>query len=153
MTAAITLRRQDNNQKPLAAQILLYPEARVPFDTPAAAENNTGYYLECNGIFSFADHYLPRGTPPSHRYISPGMQDIDKLGNQPQTAIYTSGFDPLRDVGVEYAHKLQKAGNQVVWHHYDDMTHGWLQMTAWSDRAIEAVKDVAIDIKKFAYGS
>ena len=73
MTTAITLRRKDNGKKPLEAQILFYPEARVPFDTPAAVENNTGYYLECNGIFSFADHYLPRGTPPSHRYISPGM--------------------------------------------------------------------------------
>ncbi len=68
MTAAITLRRKDNGKKPLDAQVLFYPEARIPFDTPAAVENNTGYYLECNGIFSFADHYLPRNTPPSHRY-------------------------------------------------------------------------------------
>ncbi|WVR08950.1 hypothetical protein IAU60_006009 [Kwoniella sp. DSM 27419] len=152
MTAAITLRRMDKQQKPLRAQILLYPEARVPFDTPAAVENNSGYYLECNGIFSFADHYLPRGVPPSERYISPGMQPVDKLGNQPPASVYTSGFDPLRDVGVEYAHKLQKAKNEVVWHHYEDMTHGWLQMTAWSDRAVSAVKDVAADVKKFAYG-
>lgn len=87
MTAATTLRRAYKNQTPLAAQIMLYPEARVPFDTPAAVENNSGYYLECNGIFSFADHYLPRGTPPSNRYISPGMQDISKLGGQPPAAI------------------------------------------------------------------
>ena len=39
MTAAITLRRKDNGMKPLDAQILFYPEARVPFDTPAAVEN------------------------------------------------------------------------------------------------------------------
>ncbi|KAH0347008.1 hypothetical protein KCU81_g3740, partial [Aureobasidium melanogenum] len=153
MTAATTLRRQDNKQKPMAGQIMLYPEARVPFDTPAAVENNTGYYLECNGIFSFADHYLPRGVPPSNRYISPGMQDISKLGGQPPAAIYTSGFDPLRDVGVEYASKLQKAKNEVRWHHYEEMTHGFLQMTAWSDKAIECVKDIAKDMKDFAYGS
>lgn len=153
MTAAITLRRKDQGKKPLAAQILLYPEARVPFDTPAAVENNSGYYLECNGIFSFADHYLPRGTPPSHRYISPGMQEPDKLKGLPPAAVYTSGFDPLRDVGVEYAHKLEKAGNKVIWHHYDAMTHGWLQMTAWSEAAVSCVKDVAADVKRLAYGS
>ena len=119
MTAAITLRRKDNGKKPLDAQILFYPEARIPFDTPAAVENNSGYYLECNGIFSFADHYLPRGTPPSHRYISPGMQTTDKLSGLPPAAVYTSGFDPLRDVGVEYASKLQEAGNKVIWRHYD----------------------------------
>lgn len=56
MTAALSLRRRDQGLKPMRGQILLYPEARLPFDTPAAVENNSGYYLECNGIFSFADH-------------------------------------------------------------------------------------------------
>lgn len=136
----------------MAAQILLYPEARLPFDTPAAAENNSGYYLECNGIFSFADHYLPRGTPPGFKYISPGMQQLDELKGVPPAAVFTSGFDPLRDVGVEYAKKLEDAGNQVVWKHYDDMTHGWLQITAWSTDSQKCVKDVADAIKKFVYG-
>ena len=153
MTAAIALRRKDQGKKNLTAQILFYPEARVPFDTPAAVENNTGYYLECNGIFSFADHYLPRGVPPSERYISPGMQDTKKLGSVPPAAVYTSGFDPLRDVGVEYASKLQKAGNKVVWRHYDAMPHGWLQMTAWSETAVKAIEDVAGDVKTLAYES
>ena len=151
MTAAVTLRRKDNNRKPLVAQILFYPEARVPFDTAAAVENNSGYYLECNGIFSFADHYLPRGVPPSSRYISPGMQDVDKLHNLPPAAVYTSGFDPLRDVGVEYASKLEEAGNKVTWRHYDGMTHGWLQMTAWSGDAESAVEDAASDVRKLAF--
>ena len=152
MTAAVTLRRKDHGKKSLAAQILFYPEARIPFDTPAAVGNNSGYYLECNGIFSFADHYLPRGTPPSHRYISPGMQSIDKLEGLPPATVYTSGFDPLRDVGVEYASKLEQAGNKVIWRHHDSMTHGWLQMTAWSNAAVDAVKDVAKNVHQLAYG-
>lgn len=151
MTAAITLRRNDNGKQPLTAQILFYPEARIPFDTPAAAENNTGYYLECNGIFSFADHYLPRGTPPSHRYISPGMQDVNALKGLPPATVYTSGFDPLRDVGVEYASKLSQAGNTVIWRHYEDMTHGWVQMTAWSDNAVKALKEAAKDVHALAF--
>ena len=151
MIAAITLRRKDHSKTPLVAQILFYPEARMPFDTPAAVENNTGYYLECNGIFSFADHYLPRGVPPSHRYISPGMQSVEKLEGLPPAAVYTSGFDPLRDVGVEYASKLSEAGNKVIWRHYDDMTHGWLQMTAWSQAACTGVDDAAKDVRALAY--
>ncbi|KAH7026881.1 lipase/esterase [Macrophomina phaseolina] len=151
MTAAVTLRRRDEGLKNLRGQILCYPEARLPFDTPAATENNSGYYLECNGIFSFADHYLPRGTPPGYKYISPGMQTVEYLQGQPPAAVYTSGFDPLRDVGVEYASKLDEAGVKVQWRHYEGMTHGWLQMTAWSDEAISAVKDVAQDAHRFAY--
>lgn len=57
LTAAICLRRLDRGEKPLAAQVLLYPEPTMPLDTPAAMENNAGYYLQCNGIFGFADKY------------------------------------------------------------------------------------------------
>lgn len=152
MTAAISLRRRDEGKKNLAGQMLYYPEARLPFDTPAAMENNTGLYLECNGIFSFADHYLPRGVAPGFKYISPGMQTTEELKNLPPARIYTSGFDPLRDVGVEYAHKLQKAGNDVHWRHYPNMTHGWLQMTAWSVDATNAVKYSAKDLREMVHG-
>lgn len=65
--------------------------------------------------------------------------------------MYTSGFNPLKDVGVEHASKLQEACNLIVWHHYDDMTHGWLQLTAWSDTAKMAVHDVAKDLQGFCY--
>ncbi|KAF2036032.1 alpha/beta-hydrolase [Setomelanomma holmii] len=143
LQAAIALRRRDEGKKNLAAQMLLYPEARLPFDTSAASVNNSGYYLECNGIFSFADHYLPRGTPPGYQYISPGTQSLEYLKGVPPAGVYTSGFDPLRD----------KAGNQVEWRHYEDMTHGWLQMTAWSGESVGAVKDVAEDLKRLLYKS
>lgn len=59
MTATLCLRvrvMKASKVQPMRAQVLLYPEARLPFDTPAAAENNSGLYLECNGIFSSADH-------------------------------------------------------------------------------------------------
>ncbi|KAF2146996.1 uncharacterized protein K452DRAFT_314249 [Aplosporella prunicola CBS 121167] len=155
MTAAVALRLRDESKQQLKAQILLYPEARLPFDTPAATENNTGYYLECNGIFSFADHYLPRApdkaVPPSHRYVSPGMQNVEDLKGLPPAAVFTCGFDPLRDVGVEFASKLQKAGNQVKWKHFQDLTHGFLQLAPWSREAMEAVDEVARATKELAY--
>lgn len=45
--AAVSLRLRDETEKPLAAPMLLYPEARLPFDTKAAVENDSGFYLEC----------------------------------------------------------------------------------------------------------
>lgn len=45
MTAAILLRRRDKGKISLAAQVIIYPEARLPFEMPAAIENNSGYYL------------------------------------------------------------------------------------------------------------
>lgn len=104
-----------------------------------------------NGIFSFADHYAPRGTPPSHRYIYPGMQANEKLKGVPPAYVYTNGFDPLRDVGVEYASKLQEVGVEVTWRHYEDLTHGFLQLAPWSGRCMEAAMDVGKDIKAAVY--
>ncbi|TKA67037.1 hypothetical protein B0A55_09308 [Friedmanniomyces simplex] len=135
MTAAIALRRRDSELPNLAGQMLYYPEARLPFDTPAATENNTGLYLECDGIFSFADHYLPRGVAPGFKYFSPGMQSLEYLKGVPPARVYTS----------------RKAGNDVQWRHYDHMTHGWLQMTAWSLEATKAVKESARDLREMAY--
>ena len=160
MTAALALRLHDQKKtdskgqaKPnLAVQLLLYPEARLPFDTPAATENNSGYYLECNGIFSFADHYLPRGIPPATRYVSPGMQPVDALHDLPPALVFTAGFDPLRDVGVEYAHKLQAAGNRVQWVHEPELTHGFIQMTRWSEKCRQATEVVGRRLQQALLG-
>ncbi|KAL4963473.1 alpha/beta hydrolase [Aspergillus stella-maris] len=148
MTAAISLRLRDEGKKGLAGAFLLYPEARVPFDTPAAVENNEGPYLSCNGIFEFARNYVPPGVPPSTPYISPGQQPLEKLKNLPPTNIYTCGFDCLRDVGVEYASKLEEVGNKVKWHHYETLCHGFLQMAPWSSAAMNALIQVATDLKE-----
>jgi acetyl esterase/lipase len=50
MTAAVSLRMRDEGMKPLAARVLIYPETILPFDTDAAAENNSGLYLECKSF-------------------------------------------------------------------------------------------------------
>lgn len=36
--------------------------------------------------------------------------------------MYISGFESLRDIGVEYTHKSKEAGNKIVWVYYDVMT-------------------------------
>jgi alpha/beta hydrolase fold len=69
MTEALSIMLLDKGKPNIHAQILLYPESRVPFDTPAAEENNSGCYLECNKIFCFATitflAHLKRCTLPA----------------------------------------------------------------------------------------
>jgi hypothetical protein len=59
MTAGLCLRRFDQGKKPLAAQLLLYPAMYSPTLRPMEDEDMSGYYLQCNGISGFTDHYLP----------------------------------------------------------------------------------------------
>ncbi|KAI0721042.1 alpha/beta hydrolase fold-domain-containing protein [Cerioporus squamosus] len=151
MTAALALRRRDDGLKNIAAQLLVYPEARLPFDTKACSENNTGLYLEANGVFSSADHYLPRGVPPATPYVSPGMQPVSSLIGLPPALVFTAGFDPLRDVGVEYASKLEDAGTEVHWMHHPDLTHGFLQFGPWSDECLDATRGMGRALGKALY--
>ncbi|OOF90639.1 hypothetical protein ASPCADRAFT_510672 [Aspergillus carbonarius ITEM 5010] len=150
MTASVEMRLKDRGQKGLDGVFLLYPEARLPFGTEAARENNTGLYLECNGIFSFAANYIPCGVSPDSRYISPGQQPVEALRDLSPVAVYTCGFDPLRDVGVEFASRLEEAGNEVIWRHYDTLSHGFLQLAPWSEAAMTALKEVAGDVRQLA---
>lgn len=59
LATAICMRRRDEGKARAACQVLFYPATNLPTDTPAAEENRSGYYLHSNGIFGFADHYLP----------------------------------------------------------------------------------------------
>ena len=46
MTAVTALRMRELNGPKIALQVLVYPEAKVPFETLAGSENCTGLYLE-----------------------------------------------------------------------------------------------------------
>ncbi|KAL2169003.1 hypothetical protein VTG60DRAFT_6576 [Thermothelomyces hinnuleus] len=139
----------------LATAVLLYPATSLPTDTLAAEENRSGFYLQFNGIFGFADHYLPHtinGPSPTFMYVAPGKQPCARLASLPPAAVVTNGYDPLRDVGLAYAGKLRAVGGLARWHHYADLTHGWVQMTAWSAAARDAARDAGLIVRDMLYG-
>lgn len=72
---------------------------------------------------------------------------MDALRDFPPTAIHTCGFDCLRDVGVEFASNLEKAGNRVFWRHHETLCHGFLQMAPWSTVAMKALEQGADDVR------
>ena len=49
----------------------------------------------------------------------------------------------LRDVAHAYAKKLAGDGNDIAYVHYPDLPHGFIQMTAHSERCLEATHELA----------
>jgi hypothetical protein len=49
--------------------------------------------------------------------------------------------------------KLKQAGNDVEWHHFDALTHGFLQVAPWSDEVMRATKIVGKELKRLAFGN
>ena len=64
-------------------------------------------------------------------YFSPGV--AADLRNLPRAFVFTAGHDPLRDDGVIYAKRLEKAGNQVKHVHYASGMHGLFGLLPFKD--------------------
>ncbi|GGL60910.1 acetylhydrolase [Streptomyces fumigatiscleroticus] len=141
MTCAITLKLRDEGGPVPAAQVLLFPEAALPFDTESGSENRTGHYLETAGVFLFAWNYLPHDADPRHPYVTP-LHAASHAG-LPPAILVTCGFDPLRDVGHAYARRLAAAGNDLLYVHHPDLTHGFPQFAHYSAACRAATEDLA----------
>ncbi len=141
MTCVIAQKLHDEDGPRLALQMPLYPEAKMPFDTPAAVENVSGGYVDTAGVLLFVWSLLPQGVDYTQPYITPlNAKDFSDL---PPTLLVTCGFDMLRDVGHAYARKLAGAGNDIVYVHYPDLPHGIIQMTMHSERCLFATNEIA----------
>ena len=80
------------------------------------------------------------------------MRSVGYLKNQPTEALFTCGFDRLRDVGVQDGSKLEEAQIEVSRHRYSQLTDGFLQMVRWPDGCIDATMERARELKSLGYG-
>ena len=140
-TCVIAQKLRDEGGPKLALQMPLYPECKMPFETPAGIENVSGGYVDTAGVLLFVWALVPQGTDYSQPYITPlNAKDFSGL---PKTILVTCGFDMLRDVGRAYARKLASAGNDLTYVHYPDLPHGIIQMTMHSEACLTATEEIA----------
>ncbi len=141
MTCTISLKLRDEGGPRLALQMPLYPEAAMPFDTPAGVENRTGGYVDTAGVLLFVWSLLPQGTDYTQPYVTP--MNARSHADLPPALLVTCGFDMLRDVGHAYARKLAAAGNDLTYVHYPDLPHGFIQMTMHAQACLDATEEIA----------
>jgi acetyl esterase len=135
--ACLALLLRDSGAPMPICQILAYPVTDIYGRWPSCEQRGTGYMLDTE----FARWSMDNATAPDQDagdpYLLPLAAD---LGGLPPTFLMTAEFDPLRDEGIAYAHKLQSAGVRVEHIHVEDQMHGFLLL----DRAI-AKAGVLID--------
>jgi len=137
----VALKLRDERGPKLALQMPIYPEAALPFNTRAGIENRSGSYVDTAGVLLFAWCYIPQGADYSQPYITP--LNAPSHADLPRTLLITCGFDMLRDVAHAYALKLADTGNDLTYVHYDDLPHGFIQMTRHSKRCLESTLEIA----------
>ncbi len=148
LAAAVSLMARDRGGPTLSYQVLVYPVTAPAAGTTFASyrDNAEGYLLTRASMEWFWDHYLASPDDDKNPYASP--LHAPDLGGLPPAMVITAEFDPLRDEGRAYAHRLREAGVSVKSSHYDDMTHGFLWMAGAVDRGRELIREIGEELRK-----
>jgi acetyl esterase len=146
LAAVCSIRARDRGAPRLALQVLVYPMTNHATDTRSHAEHGGDDMLMGSRDVAWSyDHYVPAGIQRDDPEISP-LRTPD-LSNLPPAIVVTDEYDPLRDEGQAYAHRLQQSAVPVTAHHYDDMMHAFFQFVNIFERGNEAVEAVGHDIR------
>jgi acetyl esterase/lipase len=140
LAAAVALRARVAGP-PLAAQVLVYPVTDAGQDTGSYRDFATGYLLTAEDMAFFWECYLGPDGDPRDAFAAP-LQAAD-LSGLPPALVLTGEYDPLRDEGEAYAHRLDGFDVPVELHRYEGVTHGFLGMDALVPAADDATARIA----------
>lgn len=145
LAAVVALAARDSGDLPIAFQLLIYPATDQRRGWPSHTTNGQGYLLEKTTMDYFHDHYLGGDAHDLDWRASPLLAaDHARL---PPAFVLTAGYDPLRDEGLQYAHKLTEAGNQATLVNFDRQIHGFITMGKVIDEANAAVRVCAAELR------
>ncbi|MFF7635846.1 alpha/beta hydrolase [Kitasatospora sp. NPDC008050] len=146
LAAAVALTFRDED-RPLAAQLLVYPATDFIGDYPSRTENAAGYVLGTQDVLDL--QHLYAGDDPAVR----GSYQVSPLRAESFTdlapaIIGTAQYDPLRDEGDAYAEELKNAGVDVFARTYDGLIHTFLNLFPISPAADDAVTELYAHLKE-----
>jgi acetyl esterase len=121
--AALVAQHLARAGQPLAAQVLVYPATDLR--SPPDEEAQVAGMLNPAWMSWFRAQVAQRSDLDD---LSASALHADSLDGLPPTIILTAGFDPLRDEGLKYAHRLTEHGIPVRLLHYPGQIHGFITM-------------------------
>ena len=145
LAAVVAQMARDRGGPPLVFQLLIYPVIAAAFDTQSYRDNAEGYLLTAGDMRWFWNHYLATPADAANPYAAP--LSACTLGGLPPALVITAEFDPLRDEGELYAHRLEEASVPVRLTRYDGMIHGFFGMGHIMDKARAAVQESCANLR------
>lgn len=146
LAAVVALAARDAGDLPIAFQLLIYPATDQRRSWPSHASNGQGYLLTRDSINYYHDHYLVDASRDEDWRASPLLHV--NHGGLPPALVITAGYDPLRDEGLQYAHKLSAAGTRATLVNFERQVHGFLLMGRVLDEANVGVQLCAMQLKQ-----
>ncbi len=127
---------------PPAFQLLLYPLVQfVDIRTKKMSFQESGFFISPNMFDYFRDAYIAQAADRMDRRVSPLLAPDEDFRGLPPAHVILCGWDPLRDEGRAYADKLAHSGVPVSIREHPGMVHGFMNLTAVSLGARDAIRD------------
>jgi acetyl esterase len=124
-----------------ALQLLIYPVMDLSRKRRSYELFGRGFFLTSATMDWYAGHLLgPDGDPTDPRCSPLLAEDLSGLA---PAIVVSTGFDPLRDEGEEYAHAMLAAGVPVVLRRFESLVHGFVNAGGVSRASRAALIEVA----------
>jgi len=146
LAAVVALLARDHRAPSLALQVLIYPVTDVATAWPSYSQFAEGFMLTRDSMQWFIAQYLAPEADGGDWRVSPLR--APSLADVAPALVVTAGFDPLRDEGDAYAHKLREAGVRVDHISYGGMIHGFVPMGRLIETGNRAVAHIAASLRQ-----
>ena len=117
---------QSNIPAPLA-QVLIYPMVCPSLNFESMELFKEDFLLTKSSMEWFWDQL--RSNEYDNENPRFDLLKQEEIISVPRTLIITAGFDPLFDEGSAYANLLEKNGGKVMRLHFEDLIHGFVNLT------------------------
>ena len=126
LAAVMALMARDGTLPKLAFQLLIYPATDMLMTSVSSQTITDGVPLTSKTMRWFIDHYMRTPDDQLDWRASPARA-VSLAGTAPALVI-TASNDPLRDEGMDYAHRLEREGVRVAHVNFSDQMHGFVSM-------------------------
>jgi acetyl esterase len=124
-----------------AFQLLFYPWLDLAEKRPSHGLFGEGFYLTESDLDWYRNQYLADPAGARDPRCSPLQSgELERLA---PAYVATAGFDPLRDEGEDFAHRLREAGVPVALRRHSGLIHGFVNTVSVGRVGREAVLEAA----------
>ncbi len=146
LSAALTLLAREREPGRILYQLLIYPVTDITnFERESYKTLGQDFGLTREDMIWFAEQYTHSEAERGNPLVSPLR--ADDLQDLPPAHVVTTGFDPLRDEGQEYALRLKQAGVPVTEICYQDQIHGLFCLDGVVDKGRAAIEEISVRLR------
>ncbi len=144
LAAAVCILALERNAPPIIYQLLMMPATDLALASESVQQFGEGYFLTQEAMEVFGKYYINCEEDILNPLVSPLR--IENPSNLPPGLVITAEYDPLRDEGEAYAHKLRDAGVPMVCRRYQGAIHGFTSLVSL-ELGRQALQETAISLR------